>query len=120
MLGLSGPELVPSFLLGRVDGMFGLQSQIPSTPVCGRFLETYGLQPSPCRKTGFTAHHTATCEQQAKPEHANTQLGRQEWFSMDSAGNGPRPMSMLLSFAAPTPCALVLMHAASSCTVSIA
>ena len=78
------------------------------------------MHPSPCGKTGFTALTQQYWLEQAKPEHANTQLGRQEWFSIDSAGNRPRPMSVLLSFAAPTPCALVLMHAASSCRVSIA
>ena len=44
------------------------------------------------------------------------QLGLQEWLSMESAGYRPRPRSVLLLLAAPEPCALAFMTAASSCT----
>ena len=49
------------------------------------------------------------------PQLAKTQLGRQEWLSIESAGYTPSALSVLEVFAAPTPCALLLMMAARSC-----
>lgn len=37
------------------------------------------------------------------PQLAKTQLGRQEWLSMESAGYSPSALSVLVLFAAPTP-----------------